>query len=168
MHIRDSFLGEFDREMANTRKTLERVPDEKWDWKPHPKSGTMGWLAAHVGGMTEWTIMTFDRSELDINPAGEKPSFTPPKNRSELLAKFDKDLVQARQRLAAAEDSAMMANWTLLAGGQTIFSMPRVAVLRGFVMNHMIHHRAQLTVYLRLNDIPVPALYGPSGDEGGF
>ena len=168
MLIREAFLSEFDHEMANTRKTLERVPDEKWDWKPHPKSGTMGWLAAHVANMTLWAKMTFDVNELDVNPAGGQPPYLPPKNRAEMLETFDRQLADARSRLAAAEDAAMMESWTLLAHGQKIFSMPRVAVLRGFVMNHMIHHRAQLTVYLRLNDIPVPALYGPSGDEGGF
>jgi uncharacterized damage-inducible protein DinB len=169
MPIRDSLLPEFDREMANTRKTLERVPDEKWDWKPHPKSGTMGWLASHVSNMPLWTTMTLSNNELDINPpGGSQQSWTPPKNRQEMLNAFDQQLMEARGKLASAEDSAMMATWSLLNGGQTIFSMPRVAVLRSFVMNHMIHHRAQLTVYLRLNDVPVPALYGPSGDEGGF
>jgi uncharacterized damage-inducible protein DinB len=165
MLIREPFLSEFDREMANTRKTLERVPDDKWDWKPHPKSGTMGWLAAHVGNMTLWAKMTFDVNDLDVAAPSD---YKGPKNRSELLAAFDKQLAEARTRLAAAEDSTMMENWTLRAGPQVIFTMPRAAVLRGFVMNHMIHHRAQLTVYLRLNDLPVPALYGPSGDEGGF
>jgi uncharacterized damage-inducible protein DinB len=168
MLIRESFLPEFDREMANTRKTLERVPDDRWDWKPHPKSATMGWLAGHVANMTLWASMIFDRSELDVNPAGGQPPYTPPKNRAEVLAVFDKQLGEARAKLATADDKAMTEEWTLLAGGQKIFSMPRAAVLRSFVMNHMIHHRAQLTVYLRLNDIPVPALYGPSADEGGF
>jgi len=128
----------------------------------------MGWLAAHVGDMAKWTAMTFDHNELDINPAGGEPPAARPKNRAELLAKFDKDVAEGRAKLSAADDRAMMENWTLKARGQTIFSMPRASVLRGFVMNHMIHHRAQLTVYLRMNDIPVPALYGPSGDEGGF
>lgn len=154
--------------MANTRKTLERVPDERWDWKPHAKSGTMGWLASHVSNMPLWASMTLEKNELDLNPAGGQPAWTPPRNRGEMLAAFDKQVVDARAKLASADDSAMMATWSLLNGGQTIFSMPRVAVLRSFVMNHMIHHRAQLTVYLRLNDIPVPALYGPSGDESGF
>src|SRR5690349_13421294 len=165
MHIREPLLSEFDREMANTRKTLERVPDEKWDWKPHPKSGTMGWLAVHVGQMLMWARMTFDVNELDLKGSFD---YTPPKNRAEMLAAFDKELTESRSRLAAAENSTMMENWTLRAGDQKIFSMSRAAVLRGFVLNHMIHHRAQLTVYLRMNDIPVPALYGPSGDEGGF
>jgi uncharacterized damage-inducible protein DinB len=168
MLIREPFLSEFDREMAATRKTLERVPDEKWDWKPHPRSNTMGWLASHVANMTLWTIMTFDRNELDVNPAGGQPPYTPPANRADLLATFDRQLADGRARLAAADDKTLMEDWTLLARGQKIFTMPRVSVLRGFVLNHMYHHRGQLTVYLRLNDVPVPALYGPSADEGGF
>src|SRR5689334_22458911 len=119
MHIREPFLAEFDREMANTRKTLERVPDEKWDWKPHPKSGTMGWLAVHVGQMLMWARMTFDVDELDLRG---KWDYTPPKNRSEMLARFDQDLAEARSRLAAAEDKTLMENWTLRAGDQTIFT----------------------------------------------
>jgi uncharacterized damage-inducible protein DinB len=168
MLIREPFLSEFDREMANTRKTLERVPDDKWDWKPHPKSNTMGWLASHVGNMTLWAKMTFDVNELDVNPVGGQPPYNPPANSKDLLATFDRQLAEARARLAAADDKTMLEDWTLLARGQKIFTMPRAAVLRGFVMNHMYHHRGQLTVYLRLNNIPVPALFGPSADETGF
>jgi uncharacterized damage-inducible protein DinB len=122
MPLVDAILPEFDYEMANTRKTLERVPEDKFGWKPHEKSGTMIWLAGHV--------------------------------------------TSGRAALTAATDAQMMQTWTLKAGPQTIFSLPRVAVIRAMVMNHLIHHRAQLTVYLRMNNVPVPALYGPSADEG--
>jgi len=169
MPISQSFLPEFDQEMANTRKTLERVPDGKFGWKPHDKSGTMGWLAAHVATLPGWIPITFGQDSLDVNPPGG-PSFQLPKieNRAGLLAIFDKNVSEARKTLVAASDEQMMKPWTLLSGGNTIFTIPKVGVLRSFVLNHLIHHRAQLTVYLRLNDVPVPALYGPSADEGGF
>jgi uncharacterized damage-inducible protein DinB len=160
-------LGEFDQEMQNTRKVLERVPDDKWNWKPHEKSGTVGWLASHIATMVGWLPMTINTEELDYAPVGG-PGFEPPKisNRKELLAIFDKESGEARAALAKVSDAEMMKNWKLLAGGKEIFSMPRVACIRGMVLNHLIHHRAQLTVYFRLIGVPVPGLYGPSADEG--
>jgi uncharacterized damage-inducible protein DinB len=153
-------------EMANTRKTLERVPDDKFDWKPHTKSMTMRQLAVHVAFFPNWMTETLDKASFDYAPEGGEGYKTPEVNsRKELLEVFDRDLAKARESLKAASDAHLMETWTLLAGGKTIFAMPRIAVLRGMVMNHMIHHRAQLGVYLRLNDIPVPALYGPSADE---
>ncbi len=167
MTIGQVMLGEFDQEMQNTRKVLERCPDEKWNWKPHEKSGTVGWLAGHVATMVEWLPMTIKTEELDYAPVGG-PSFQPPKieNRKELLAVFDKNVADARAALASVSDAEMMKNWRLLAGGQEIFNMPRIACIRGMVMNHHVHHRAQLTVYYRLVGVPVPGLYGPSADEG--
>jgi uncharacterized damage-inducible protein DinB len=166
MSIGQMMLGEFDQEMQNTRKILERVPEEKWSWKPHEKSGTVGWLASHVATLPSWLSMTLKTEELDYAPVGG-PSFKPPKtdNRKELLAEFDKCAAESRAALAKATDQDMMKDWTLLAGGQKIFSMPRIACIRGFVMNHLIHHRAQLGVYYRLLGVPVPGLYGPSADE---
>ena len=169
MPINQALLGEFDHEMANTRKTLERVPDDKWDWAPHPKSMKMGALAKHLAEMPGWTVETLTKDSIDIAPDG-KPMQTPPaKNRQEALALFDKNVAAARKALAAAnDDAAWMKPWSLLMTGKTIFSLPKVAVVRGFVLNHEIHHRAQLGVYLRLNNIPVPAIYGPSADENTF
>jgi uncharacterized damage-inducible protein DinB len=166
MTIGQMMLGEFDNEMGNTRKVLERVPDEKWNWKPHEKSGTVGWLASHVGNLPGWATMTLQTEQLDYAPV-DGPSYQPPKitNRKELLAEFDKNVSQARAAINKASDEDMMKGWTLLAGGETIFTMPRVACLRSVVMNHLIHHRAQLTVYYRLLDVAVPGLYGPSADE---
>jgi uncharacterized damage-inducible protein DinB len=166
MTIGQSMLGEFDQEMAGTRKTLERVPEQKWNWKPHDKSGTVGWLAGHIATMPGWITVTLQTDQLDYAPVGG-PAYEPPKieNRQQLLAEFDKGVAEARKALAAASDTDMMKDWTLLAGGQTIFTMPRVACLRGMVLNHIIHHRAQLTVYYRLLGVPVPGLYGPSADE---
>lgn len=169
MAICDALLPEFDQEMANTRKTLERVPDDKLGWKPHEKSGTMGWLAAHVANIPEWATLTIKQDSLDLQPKGIAPQPRPtPQSRKELLDNFDKNVAGARAAIAGASDEHMFKPWTLLKNGQTLITMPRVACLRGFVMNHLIHHRAQLGVYLRLNNIPVPALYGPSADEGVF
>ena len=166
MTIGQSLLPEFDQEMQNTRKVLERCPDEKWNWKPHDKSGTVGWLAGHVATMVEWLPVTLNTQELDYAPVGGPP-YQPPKidNRKELLALFDKNVAAARTALASVSDAEIMKNWRLLAGGQEIFAMPRIAAIRGMVLNHHFHHRAQLTVYYRLLGIPVPGLYGPSADE---
>jgi uncharacterized damage-inducible protein DinB len=164
-----ALLPEFDQEMANTRKTLERVPEDKFSWKPHEKSGTMGWLAAHLAHLPSWPVMTIQQDSLDISPQGAAPQPPPPpKSRQELLATFDKSVAEGRKAIASASDADLMKPWSLLHQGKTVFTMPRVAVLRAFVMNHLIHHRAQLGVYLRLNNIPVPAIYGPSADEGAF
>ncbi len=169
MPINQALLGEFDHEMANTRKTLERIPDDKFDWAPHPKSMKLGALAKHLAEMPGWTVNALTSDSLDVAPDG-KPMQTPPaKNRQEVLALLDKNVAAARKALAAANDDAhWMKPWALLMTGKTIFSMPRVAVVRSFVLNHGIHHRAQLGVYLRLHNIPVPAIYGPSADENTF
>jgi uncharacterized damage-inducible protein DinB len=168
MALNAALLPEFDQEMAGTRKTLERVPDDKFDWKPHAKSMTLRQLAVHLAFFPSWMTMALDKASFDYAPVGGEPYKTPAVNsRKELLEVFDRDLAKAREALMGASDAQLMETWSLLAGGKTIFSMPRGAVLRGLVMNHMIHHRAQLGVYLRLNDIPVPALYGPSADEKG-
>jgi len=167
MTIGQSMLAEFDQEMQNTRKTLERVPDDKWNWKPHEKSGTVGWLAAHIATLPGWATMTINTEEFDYAPVSGKSSYQPPKteNSKDLLAVFDKESSEARAALASVSDQEMLKTWTLLAGGKEIFAMPRVAVIRGVVMNHLIHHRAQLGVYFRLMGVPVPGLYGPSADE---
>lgn len=169
MPMNQALLGEFDHEISNTRKTLERVPENKFGWKPHPKSGTMSWLAAHVAQIPGWGKETFERDSLDIAPAGQTPQpLEPPKSPKELLELFEKCAAAGRAALARATDEQLMKPWTLLSGGKVVFTLPRIAVFRGFVMNHLIHHRAQLGVYLRLNDVPVPAIYGPSADEGSF
>ncbi len=166
MTIGQMMLGEFDQEMQNTRKTLERCPDEKWNWKPHEKSGTLGWLAGHVATMVSWLPTTLNTKELDYAPVGG-PAYQPPKieNRKGLLVEFDKNAAEARAALSSVSDAEMMKGWKLLAGGKEIFTLPRVACIRGMVLNHLIHHRAQLTVYYRLLGVPVPGLYGPSADE---
>jgi uncharacterized damage-inducible protein DinB len=166
MNYAAAILPEFDQEMASTRKVLARVPEDKLAWQPHPKSHTIGWNANHLVEMPTWATMTLSGTSLDIAPPGG-PRYESPQlaTRAELLAAFDKNVAAARQALAAAKDDQMDVTWSLLKAGQTMFSMPRRAVIRSFVINHIIHHRAILCVYLRLNDIPVPGMYGPSGDE---
>ena len=169
MTISESLLPEFDNEMANTRKSLERVPEGNFAWKPHEKSMTLGRLAQHVAEIPGWTKFTIDQDSLDIAPPGAPP-YQPAevKSRQQLLEVFDKNVAAARAAIAGAKDDHLMRDWSLLSGGHTVFRMPRIAVLRRMVMNHLIHHRAQLGVYLRLNNVPVPALYGPSADEGSL
>ena len=167
MRISDTLLPEFDQEMASTRKVLERCPEGKFNWRPHAKSWTMVELATHVANLPDWTNETLKKDSLDYAPAdGSQPyKREPARSSQELLADFDKNVASARAAIAETGDEGYAKLWTLLAGGQKIFSMPRIAVLRSFVFNHIIHHRGQLSVYLRLNDIPVPGMYGPSADE---
>lgn len=166
MSISASLLPEFDQEMANTRKTLERLPEDKFDFRPHPKSFTMINLATHIANMLGWGRDTLVTDSFDVAPVGGEPyKEEPAKSVAALLEKFDKNLAAFREGLVNASDESLMASWSLLAGGNVLFTMPRIACLRGMIFNHLIHHRAQLTVYLRMNDVPVPGLYGPSADE---
>ena len=167
MSIAASLLPEFDQEFAHTRKSLERVPDSKWDWKPHAKSYSMGALAGHLSNIPSWTVDTLQRESYDMAPGGVPMQPPPtPKNSKETLANFDKNVAAARAALAAASDADFAKTWSFLNNGQVLFSAPRLATLRGWVLSHNVHHRAQLGVYFRLNDIPVPSVYGPSADEG--
>jgi uncharacterized damage-inducible protein DinB len=170
MKISDALLAEFDQEMATTRKVLERCPDGKFGWKPHTKSWTMAELTSHIAHLPDWTRETLKKESLDIAPVDGSQSYKrePARSTQELLASFDKNVAAARTAIAETGDEEYGKRWTLLAGGKEIFSLPRLAVLRSFVFNHAIHHRGQLSVYLRLNDVPVPALYGPSADEAGW
>ena len=166
MTIGQSMLPEFDNEMANTRRVLERVPEDKLDWKAHPKSNTIGWVAMHLANIPTWIGYTLNQDSLDLNPSGEAPVVAPiAKSRQEILDNFDKNVAEARRLLESADDAEFAKPWTLLNHGAEIFTMPKGAIIRTFVLNHIIHHRAILCVYLRLNDIPVPGLYGPSADE---
>jgi uncharacterized damage-inducible protein DinB len=169
MALSDALLPEFDQEMANTRRTIERVPEDKLDWRPHEKSTTLGGLTTHISNLPSWTNYIINQNSLDIAPPGEPPfRLEQIKSVNEALAMFDKNVTAARAAIAGASDEQLAETWTLLHGGRKIMALPRATVLRSIVMNHTIHHRAQLGVYLRLNDVPVPALYGPSADEGGF
>jgi uncharacterized damage-inducible protein DinB len=166
MSYAETVLPEFDQEMANTRKVLERIPDDKLDWQPHPKSHTIGWNANHLANLPDWVVHTLAKPSLDIAPVGGEPYQMPKAaTRAEIIEAFDRNVAAARKSLAAATDQEMVSPWSLLRAGQSILTMPRTAVVRSLVLNHIIHHRAILCVYLRLNDIPVPGMYGPSGDE---
>ncbi len=165
--ISQSLLPEFDHEMATTRRVLERVPEDRGAFRPHPKSMTLARLAGHGAEVPWWAVETLRGSEFDVAPLdGPKAEAVTMTTRAAMLAAFDERVQEARGLLAATTDAAMMETWSLKAGGRTVMAMPRVAVMRSFVMNHLIHHRAQLAVYLRMNDVPVPAIYGPSADEG--
>lgn len=170
MPIRDGILPEFDHEMANTRKTLERVPEGKAEFKPHEKSMALDRLAGHVAELPGFATMIISRESLEAQPADPSQRLVPLKmtSRKQVLEEFDKNVAAARAAIAGVSDEALMKTWSFTVGGKPIFTMPRVAALRSFVMNHLVHHRAQLGVYLRLNDVPVPSIYGPSADEQVF
>lgn len=165
MPMNQAMLGEFDHEMANTRKSLERIPDGKFDWKPHAKSMTLGGLATHLSTINHWVDAIIGEESFDVGKAPPQPPF---KSRVEVLEAFDKNSARARKAIAGATDEQLMKPWSLKKDGTAIFTLPRMAVMRSFVLNHIIHHRAQLGVYLRLNDIAVPSIYGPSADEGNM
>lgn len=169
MPVNETLLAEFDQEMGNTRKTLERVPEDKLTWKPHEKSGTMAWLAGHVANIPGWLAEVINKNSLDLAPGGVPAAAPPPpKSSKEILEMFDQGVSAGRAALAGASDTHLAKPWSLLTNGQAILTLPRSALIRTFVLNHLIHHRAQLGVYLRLNNVPVPALYGPSADEGSM
>jgi uncharacterized damage-inducible protein DinB len=162
-NLASAYIAELKQEAIATRKCLERVPEDKFDYKPHEKSMTFGQLATHVAEMIGWATVTATTEQLDF--ATDYKPFAP-KTNAELMEFFEKHLTEAIKALENTSDEAMMQNWTLRNGETVLFVMPRIQVLRGMVFNHIWHHRGQLSVYLRLNDIPVPSLYGPSADEG--
>ncbi|MEQ1474009.1 MAG: DinB family protein [Candidatus Acidiferrum sp.] len=164
MPISELLLTEFDQEMANTRKALERVPADKWDWKPHPKSGTLGWMASHIATLPNFTTTTIETSELDLGSASSPKV----KDAADLVKVFDEQRDIARKAIAGVTDEQLKEIWTLKWDGKVLFALPKYNVLRVMCFNHLIHHRAQLTMYLRALDVPVPALYGPSADEQKF
>jgi len=163
MALKDTLLAEFDHEIGTTRRLLDRIPDNKLGWKPHEKSMTLAGLGTHLANLANWgtTIL----SELSYDVAAGPPNLTPAASRADILSAFDTSASKARAALDKT-DAELSAQWKLLRGGQEMFSMPRAAVFRTFVLYHMVHHRGQLSVYLRLNDVPVPAIYGPTADEG--
>jgi uncharacterized damage-inducible protein DinB len=164
MAISDSLIPELEGEAAITRKLIERVPEGKLDWKPHEKSMPLGRLATHIAELPDWGKVTLAQDVLDI---GE--GFTPTilKSVQEILDLFDKNVTDFKELLASTPDEEFLKTWTMRHKGKEVFSSPKIGVVRGFVMNHMLHHRGQLTVYLRLNEVPLPMTYGPSADETG-
>jgi len=169
MSLATSLLLEFDHEMQLTRRMLERVPENKFEWQPHPKSMKLGRLASHLAELPTWGSMTMETDEFDVMPAGKAPyAGRVMANRAEILTAFDTNAAAARRAIAAGTDALFGRPWTLKNGGKSVFTMPKVAVLRSMVMNHMIHHRAQLGLFLRLNDVEIPGTYGPSADDSGM
>ncbi len=163
MGMNEAFIAELKQEAAATRKVLERVPMDKADWKPHAKSMKLGSLANHVAELLSWTMVTMDQDELDFATFEYKPEI--PKTTEELIKKFDDMVEKSVECLQRCEDAKFMENWTMRNGDKIFMTMPKAAVLRSFTFNHEYHHRAQLGVYLRLLDIPVPGVYGPTADE---
>jgi uncharacterized damage-inducible protein DinB len=166
MALKDALLPEYDHEMGTTRRLLERVPEADLGWKPHAKSFSLGQLAAHIANIPTWVtsivgLEVFDLATLDNESRGKQPESV-----AAILKTFDENTKKARATIDEQTDPALFARWMLKQGDQEIFTMPKIAVLRSFIMNHMIHHRGQLSVYLRLRDVPLPAIYGPTADEG--
>lgn len=164
MNVSKGFSSELEHEAATTRKCLERIPPEVFDWKPHEKSMTFGRLATHIAEMYGWVKDTIEKPELDFATMDYKPF--EPETTAELVEFFNGKVTEAIESLNNASEEIFMENWTMRNGEEIYFEMMKIQVLRGFVFNHIVHHRGQLSVYLRMNDIPVPALYGPSADEG--
>jgi uncharacterized damage-inducible protein DinB len=161
----DMILPEFRHEMGNTRKVLACVPDDKLDWQAGESFHTIGWNANHLAEIPGWVGGTLTQDSWDIAPEGGEAYQSPTlASGTEILDLFDRNVASARDAFGAVKDEAMGQAWSLLQGGKPLFTLPRAAVIRSFVLNHTIHHRAHLCVYLRLNAIAVPGMYGPSGD----
>jgi uncharacterized damage-inducible protein DinB len=169
MKLTDLFLQELEKEGAATRRAVERVPDGRSDWKPHEKSMTLGRLANLVASMPSWVTMVVEQDELDLAPPDGKKYEEPKLQTSrELAESVDQHVAKARAALEKTTDEHLMKKWAFKVGGKVVSEDPRYVVLRESVFNHLAHHRGQLTVYLRLNNASVPAIYGPSADEGSF
>jgi len=164
MAFKEALLAEFDHEMGSTRRLLERVPDAQLRWKPHDKSYSLGDLSGHIANLSTWMDRILESAEFDLVSVTDlRPAS--PCSRDEILQRLDANAKSARATLAEQTDASLLASWTLKDGGREVFTMPRSSVLRSFVFNHLIHHRGQLTVYLRLQNVPLPSLYGPTADE---
>lgn len=161
--IKQVALGDLEHELASTRTLLERVPDDHLDWKPHPRSMALGGLALHVATLPFWIEHTVGNDHIDL--LSDLPRNPPPSSRQDILDAFDTRVAAMRTALEGADDATLLQPWELRMGDRVLQRMPKVAVIRGFGISHFIHHRAQLGVYLRMLDIPLPPLYGPTADE---
>jgi len=164
MAIKDALLPEYDHEMATTRRLLERVPEQDFAWKPHEKSMSLGQLSGHLANIPTWCSAVLDVPVFDLATIGDDVRSKQPASRDALLREFDTKVAAARASLASRTDPDMLSPWTLKQDGHEIFTLPRISAVRSFVMNHSIHHRGQLSVYLRLRNVPLPSMYGPTAD----
>jgi uncharacterized damage-inducible protein DinB len=165
MSMTQAILQEFDNEAKTTRRVLERVPADKFSWKPHPKSMSLGELALHTA-MTPGFICGWACDEETKLDGGDKPPVAT--STEEIIAAHDKSVAKMKETMGQLGDGGLMKSWKASAGGQTLFEMPKAALIRSIALNHWYHHRGQLSVYLRLLDVPVPSIYGPSADENPF
>lgn len=163
MSLGASIASELEQEARSTRKLLERVPEQHFDWKPHPKSMSLRELASHVVDSMGWVDVTLNQDVFEMDPTSYKPYRA--QSRKELLQKLDTNVTHAVKAIKGVSDAKLMETWSMKVAGKTAFSMPKIAVLKTFIINHQIHHRGQLDVYLRLKDVPLPQIYGPSADE---
>lgn len=164
--ISSGILPLFDQIVEGTKQHLAAIPDDKLDWKPHAKSYTLRELGGHLANIPAWTAMTLQQDELDVAPPGDEEGYVvpPASSAAEMVATLEQNVAEAREVILATSDETYMTDWTLLAGGEEKFTAPRIGVVRSFILDHMIHHRGQLTVYLRLLDVPVKQTYGPTAD----
>ena len=168
MDVKELLLAELSREVERSRKALEQVPDDKYDWKPHERSMIFGYLIAMVATIPSWVAMQVNRPDLDIAPVdGPKVQMEPMKTRAELLAALDKTAAEARAALEGTTEEHLKTRWQLKAKGQVVLEAPRFEMIQDTI-NHWVHHRGQATVYLRLMGAKVPAIYGPSADDNQF
>ena len=165
MTLRDALIREFDLELPFTRRSLERVPIDKFGWKPHEKSMSLGELVGHLAGIPNWAGIVMTSAEFEMSSAAGRKKPQIPMSRTALLKEFDAKVAEARASLAGKTDAELLAPWTLKSDGEEIFTLPKISALRSFVMNHSIHHRGQLSVYLRMKNVPLPSIYGPTADE---
>lgn len=162
--VKQTLLSEFDDEIATTRRLLERVPDAALSWKPHDKSMSTGELAAHLGRLVHWGLAILDHAAHDLaHDEPDRPDAGV--SRAALLELFDRSAAELRRALVGCTDGELAAPWTLRSGDDLVMSLPRASAIRRFLLNHLVHHRGQLTVYLRMHDVPIPPLYGPTADE---
>ena len=165
MSIVTALLPEFDHEMATTRRLLDRVPEGEFGWKPHDRSMSLGQLSGHLANIPTWCNAVLDLTEFDLASIGDTGRPKVPASRQALIQEFDGKVAAARANLVKRTDAELTTPWSLKTGDHEIFTMPRISAIRSFVMNHSIHHRGQLSVYLRLKNVPLPSMYGPTADE---
>ena len=166
MNLKEAILAEFDAEVAVTRKVFDRLPGESFGWKPHERSMSLGGLDAHLAQIPHWGTTILERDGYDMPPNAQGPGDRGSHSKSDVIETFDRHVTEVRRTLLGMTDAELYAPWSLTSGGDVVMSLPKIAALRRFLLNHLVHHRGQLTVYLRMHNVPLPPLYGPTADEG--